>query len=132
MAGVNFNEITVGDTYSRHDLARIWGYSSFHAIARGVVTPADDRKIILFVTEKKQNSAEQYSDKLAGDVLEWEGPTDHFAESRMVNASRTGEQIHLFYRTRHHTDFIYAGTLRVIDKQLLTDAPSRFIFRIVK
>ena len=131
MATVTFSEITVGATYSRHDLARIWGYSSFHAIARGVVTPMNDNKIVLFVTEEKQNSAEQYSDKLTDDVLEWEGPTDHFAESRMVNASRMGEEIHLFYRTRHHTDFIYAGTLRVIDKHLRTDAPSRFKFRIV-
>ena len=31
----------------------MWGYASFHAIARGVVTPKDDNKIVLFVTEEK-------------------------------------------------------------------------------
>ena len=83
---ISFDKVTKAGTYSRHTLALIWGYASFHAIARGVVTPRDDNKIILFVTEEKQSSAEQYADHLSDGILEWEGPTDHFAEERMCNA----------------------------------------------
>jgi hypothetical protein len=94
---VTFASINKGLTYSRHELAALWGYASFHALARGVVTPRDDNKIVLFVTEEKQSSAEQYADRLVGGALEWEGPTDHFAEDRMLKATSTGDQIHLFH-----------------------------------
>lgn len=55
---VSFGQITVSQSYSRNELAKLWGYASMHAIARGVVTPKDDNKIILFVTREKQTSAE--------------------------------------------------------------------------
>ena len=73
---ISFLEIKKGSSYSRQTLAELWGYTSFHAIARGVVTPRKDNKIVLFVTEEKQSSAEQYADRLSGDILEWEGPTN--------------------------------------------------------
>jgi hypothetical protein len=57
---ISFANISKGATYSRQVLAELWGYASFHAIARGVVTPRGDNKIVLFVTEEKQPSAEQY------------------------------------------------------------------------
>src|SRR5699024_6100632 len=102
----------------------------YHAIARGVVTPQGDSKIILFVTQEKQDSSEQYADFLEGDMLHWEGPNDHFGEGRMVAASRTGEQIHLFYRTRHHTDFTYMGQITVTGHTAYTLQPSQFTFKI--
>jgi hypothetical protein len=112
-------------------LAELWGYSSFHAIARGVVTPRDDNKIMLFVTEKKQSTFEQYSDHLVGNILEWEGPTDHFAEERMLKAATTGDEIHLFHRARHHSDFIYRGHLKILTHILNTDRPSHFSFEVI-
>ncbi len=38
---VSFDRIAVGKTYSRNELANLWGYASMHAIARGVVTPRE-------------------------------------------------------------------------------------------
>lgn len=128
---ISFARITRGGTYSRQQLAEIWGYSSFHAIARGVVTPRDDKKVVLFVTEQKQSSAEQYADRLSGNILDWEGPTDHFAEDRLLNAAATGEEIHLFHRERHHSDFTYLGHLVVVKSELRADRPSRFTFKVV-
>ena len=127
---ISFAEITRGATYSRQELAELWGYSSFHAIARGVVTPRDDNKIVLFVTEEKQSSAEQYSDRLSGGNLEWDGPTDHFAEDRMLNAALAGDEIHLLHRERHHTDFTYCGCLVVTSHVRRTDQPSHFTFKV--
>ena len=128
---ISFSKITKGSSYSRQTLAELWGYTSFHAIARGVVTPREDNKIILFVTEEKQSSAEQYADRLFGDILEWEGPTDHFAEDRMLNAEAKGEEIHLFHRERHHSDFTYYGRLRVLSHVLHSNRPSHFKFAVL-
>jgi hypothetical protein len=127
---VTFSQIEVGKSYSRHTLTALWGYTSFHAIARGVVTPKADDKILLFVTENKQESAEQYTDRLYGDVLDWEGPKDHFAEERMLNAAASGEEIHLFHRNRHHSDFTYLGKLAVQKHTIMTGSPSKFVFRV--
>lgn len=127
---ISFAKVHMGSTYTRNALVELWGYSSFHAIARGVVTPQRDNKIILFVTEEKQPSAEQYEDKLSGNVLEWDGPTDHFAEDRMANADSSGEEIHLFHRKRHHTDFTYCGRLKVMAHTRRSGRPSHFTFQV--
>lgn len=127
---VSFHNITLGTDYSRHELADEWGYQSFHAIARGVVTPQDDNKIVLFVTREKQSSAEQYDDHISDDQLHWEGPTDHFAEDRMIPTSSTEDEIHLFFRERHHTDFTYYGRIEVDTCECHIDRPSRFVFRL--
>ena len=127
---VSFFKIRKDATYSRNELAKLWGYSTFHAIARGVVTPRHDNKIVLFVTEEKQDFAEQYKDRLSGRTLQWEGPRDHFAEDRMVHADSLGDEIHLFHRARHHEDFTYAGRLRLKAYKLLQDRSSRFTFQL--
>lgn len=128
---ISFVNIAKGFSYSRQTLAELWGYTSFHAIARGVVTPRNDNKIVLFVTEEKQSSAEQYVDRLSGNTLEWEGPTDHFAEDRMLRAEASGEEIHLFHRERHHSDFTYCGHLKVLCHTLHGNRPSHFKFTVL-
>lgn len=123
---VTFSGIVKGQQYSRKQLASLWGYSSFHAIARGVVTPQNDNKIVLFVTEQKQDFQEQYEDRLKGCVLEWEGPTDHFGEQRMLDARKSGDEIHVFHRPRHHMDFTYLGRGAVIEYEHHANRPSKF------
>jgi hypothetical protein len=127
---VDFHRITKGKKYSRPDLASIWGYKGYQALARGVVTPVRTDKIILFVTEEKQDFLEQYKDKLVGSILEWEGPTDHFAEPRMLNASSSGDEIHVFHRDRHHSDFTYLGQAFLLSCNQKSTTPSEFKFEI--
>lgn len=128
---VSFKDISVGSKWSRKDLASLWGYQAYQALARGVVTPAKENKIILFVTEEKQASATNYKDVLQEDILNWEGPTDHFAEERMITAKERNDEIHLFHRPRHHMDFEYQGQVRVILVEQHQSAPSRFVFEIL-
>jgi putative restriction endonuclease len=128
---VSFKEIAVGTEWSRKDLASLWGYQAYQALARGVVTPAKENKIILFVTEEKQASATNYKDVLQEDILKWEGPNDHFAEERMIAARDRNEEIHLFHRPRHHMNFEYRGQIRVMQVEQKQSAPSRFIFEIL-
>ncbi|MES9900964.1 MAG: DUF3427 domain-containing protein [Sedimenticola sp.] len=127
---VTFRNIKVGREYTRPELAEIWGYSGYQAIARGVVTPRDNNKIILFVTEDKQEFQEQYQDHLDVNVLEWEGPTDHFAEERMINVNKTIDEIHVFHRRRHHSIFTYLGQVEVESYEIHLNKPSRFVFNV--
>lgn len=127
---VTFKSLTPGLTYSRNDLARTWGYKSFHAIARGIVTPQADNKIIIFITEEKQASARQYQDKLDGNILMIEGPDDHFAENRIANAASAGDEIHIFHRKRHHADFTYLGKATLSKLVRNARAPSYFEYKL--
>jgi len=128
---VCFTDIIVGGRYSRSQLAEIWGYKGHQALARGVVTPRYGNVIILFVTEKKQTFQEQYEDKLIGKVLEWEGPTDHFAEDRMVHTATNGDEIHIFHRVIHHSEFTYLGRAAITDVKVNSQHPSKFKFTFV-
>ena len=128
---VSFEGIQVGSKYTRHDLAALWGYAGIAAISRGVVTPQDDDKIILFVTRQKRQGDTQFHDELVGSVLLWEGPNDHFAEGRMLNHQQTGDQIHVFYRELHEEPFTYVGPMTMYCGQRFTDRSSRFVFQSV-
>lgn len=128
---VSFTSIAVGSLWTRPDLADLWGYKGYQAFAKGVFTPANDNKIILFVTEEKQASATEYKDVLKDDLLEWEGPNDHFAEERMLHAKSRGDEIHLFHRPRHHEPFEYRGEVNIREQTLKSSVPSAFTFEIL-
>jgi putative restriction endonuclease len=128
---VSFDKIKAGVAYGRPELAEIWGYAGYQAISRGVVTPKGGNKIILFVTEEKQASAEQYKNSYSNGMLSWEGPNDHFAENRMTEAKKLREEIHLFHRKRHHSDFIYIGQLVVCSYEKNFEESSKFTFSVI-
>lgn len=127
---IQFDNFKPGTQWDRKQLAERWGYKSFHAIARGVVTPAGDNKIILFVTEEKQEGFTPYADRLLDGVLEWEGEDRHASDRRIANAKSSGDEIHIFYRSRHHALFTYLGTGTVKSSKLLTNRPSEFKFQV--
>ncbi len=127
---VKFDKIFIGEKYSRPKLSKIWGYKGYQAIARGVVTPKDTNFIILFVTAEQQSFQEQYNDELEGDILKWEGPTDHFAEDRLVSSNQSNDEIHIFYRTIHHSDFTYLGEATLLTHKLSTNKPIKITFKI--
>jgi len=83
------------------------------------------------VTEEKQAFQEQYQDRLSGNELAWEGPTDHYGQDRILSSSSSSDEIHLFHRDKHHTDFTYMGRLKLIDYKLHCDKPSTFKFQVV-
>jgi putative restriction endonuclease len=120
-----------GRLYTRPQLAQLWGYESFHAISRGVVTPKGKKVILLFVTRDKQDSLTQYRDILSEDRLEWEGERGHGSDDRIARAHERGEQILLFYRDVHHTPFRYHGEVRLTLFKRETEQPSQFAFELV-
>ncbi len=127
---VCLDSLVIGQKYERSYLAKLWGYESYHAISRGVVTPIGTNLIILFVTKNKQQSLTQYRDCIEGDLLYWEGESKHGSDERIVNAEVSGDRIYLFYRDEHHNPFIYYGEVKLVFYELETAVPSKFIFRI--
>lgn len=125
---VSFASLRVGEQYERPYLAKLWGYAGFQAISRGVVTPAGTPYIILFVTEKKQESLTQYADFLERDRLHWEGEKKHGSDARIIAAGFGPDQIYLFHRLVHHTPFTYLGRVLLEQHSVRTTEPSQFIF----
>jgi putative restriction endonuclease len=128
---VDIRLLTLGDRYTRPELAELWGYRGYQALARGVVTPAAAGVIILFVTHMKQQALTQYKDFISGDYLYWEGEERHATDERVAYAHDNGEEIHLFYRDVHHTSFQYRGPLEIRRFIPHDNKPSEFVFRLV-
>jgi len=116
--------------YTRPQLAKLWGLDGIQGINRGVYTPANQRVIFLFVTRIKQSCFTQFNDYLEDDLLFWEGENGHGSDERIAIASSKGEEIHLFYRERHHSDFVYHGKVILAHWNKRTDAPSEFVFKV--
>jgi len=129
---ISFDDLRTSQTYERKFLAELWGYKSFHAISRGVVTPTKTNQIILFVTKIKQEAQTQYNDYIDGKILYWEGESKHSSDSRIINASKEGDKVHLFYRDIHHSPFTYYGEIYTKEHSIRTDRPSQFSFTIGK
>lgn len=127
---ISFKLLEIGQSYDRPFLAKLWGYQSYHAISKGVITPVNTKYIILFVTKEKQSVFPQYNDYIDGNLLFWEGEERHGSDQRIIQADKNDEKIHLFYRDIHHTPFIYFGKILLTDYQLRETTPSEFIFTI--
>ena len=127
---VSFDILTIGQEYTRPELAKLWGYAGYEAISRGAVTPRNTPYIILFITREKQEFLTQYDDQLVNGILEMEGETNHTADNRIIDAVVRNDEIHLFYRARHHSPFVYYGLIHLIAHERHTDTPSRFRFSV--
>jgi putative restriction endonuclease len=126
-----FDDLQIGQVYERPQLARMWGLEGFQAISRGVFTPRGKDYIVLFVTHEKQLCLTQYEDFIQEDLLFWEGETGHRSDARIIAASECGDEIHLFYRQRHHSPFIYHGRIILLRHEPRINQPSKFTFEII-
>ena len=129
---VDFNGIRIGSKFTRPQLTEMWGYSGYAAISRGVVTPSGTSYVILFVTKEKQESLTQYDDELSDGILRMDGEKRHTSDQRIIETTERGDEIHLFYRERHHLPFTYMGKAYLTDYELHSDRPSNFRFALNK
>lgn len=125
---VSFESLIIGHTYDRPFLAKEWGYQTFNAISRGVFTPRDQRIIVFFITKEKQQVLTQYVDHIDNDLLFWEGEIGHGNDDRIISMR---DEVHIFYRDRHHMNFVYKGRAILGNYRLYSDRPSRFNFQLI-
>lgn len=128
MPHFDFKDIAIGHQYTSKELAALWGYKSHHALIRGIVTQSGNNDtVVLFVTKEKQAGATPYEDRIEGNVLYMMGQEKHGTDQRLMrNLPNSIDTIHLFFREKHHTPFIYYGTCRLLSAVEKTDAPSEF------
>lgn len=126
---VDLSLVQKGHKYTREELANLWGYDGISGINRGVVTPAEDNKIILFVTHVKRKGDTQYEDHFEGEVLVWEGEENHRSDQRILRSFSSNDEIFLFFRETHSdVAFEYLGEYFLLDAQLEEARPSEFRF----
>ncbi len=125
---MDFSSLIVGKEYDRPYLAELWGYEAYNAISRGVVTPKGEKFIILFVTKNKQEHLTQYEDHIEHDILFWEGEKGHGTDTRI---SSKQDIIHVFFREKHHTPFIYEGRAELLGYKISPERPSKFTFHLI-
>lgn len=131
MANVDMSLVQIGKRYTAVQLAHMWGYKNYHALIKGVVTPAGSNIIVLFITKKKQSGATPYVDKIDGNILYMMGQEKHGSDSRLYeNLNNPKDQVYLFYRELHHTPFTYFGRCYLINAVIKKDTPSEFEFLI--
>jgi putative restriction endonuclease len=82
----------------------------------------------LFITKEKQEALTQYEDHIEQDILFWEGEKGHGSDYRIRQKS---DDIHVFYREKHHSDFIYKGLAVLNTFHIYSDRPSKFTFILV-
>lgn len=128
---LSFAKIKIGESYDRPTLAAIWGYKSWSAIGKGVFTPAKENIIVLFVTRHKQSSLPQYEDSLEDGILQLEGEAGHRTDERLIHCQANEDEVHLFYRERHHSPFLYCGTVILEGYERHSSKPSQFTFRLL-
>lgn len=127
---ISFENVGVGAGYTRIELAKMWGYASYEAIARGIITPAGLPVIVLFVTAEKRSFLPQYKSYLYNGRLATEGETGHRTDKRLVESSQRGDEIHLFYRECHPHPFTYKGLVVLESYELQQGQPSRFTYSL--
>ena len=110
----------------------MWGYAGYQAFAKGIFTPANSKFIILFITKEKQKHLTQYKDDFTDGVLNMEGESNHLSDSRLINSEKNSDEIHLFYRERHHSDFLYQGQIYLAFGKIGVNQPSIFKFAVDK
>ena len=123
------HSLQINGSYDRPQLGKLWGMAH-QSFSRGVFTPSKQNLIILFVTKEKQECLTQYQDFIQDDLLFWEGEQGHGSDQRIAHASQNREEIHLFYRTRHHSHFTYHGRIILVGWTPFRDKPSEFRFLV--
>lgn len=127
---VSFERLAPGGVYDRNQLATLWGYKGYQAIARGCVTPAGSRFIIFFITRERQEWDTQYQNALEGDVLRMDGEESKKSDARILAAEQSGDEIHLFYRELHRAPFTYYGRIECVGHKEFAGKPTQYRFKV--
>jgi hypothetical protein len=86
-------------TYSRKDLQELFKITD-STINNGIFQPKDHSSIWCFLTRDKTNDRTNYMDDFDGQTLNFEGQLKGRTDNKIINHSREGNEILLFYRER--------------------------------
>jgi putative restriction endonuclease len=106
-------KIALGELYTRKKLISIFAISDA-TINTGVFRPKGYSSVWLFVTEKKPANRTQYTDRLAGDILHWQGQSTGRTDDLIINHEDRGLELLVFYRKKADEPFRYEGVFHYL------------------
>lgn len=119
-----------GCVYTRRDLAERFGIIDA-TIRTGVFHPKGHDSVWLFVTEHKTVDRTQYTDKLNGNILRWDGQTMGRTDDLIIEHRVRGLELVLFYREEKDRypgfGFRYEGVFEYVSHQ--GGKPAHFILQ---
>jgi hypothetical protein len=122
--------LIVGNVYTRNDLRELFNIRDM-TLNNGVFPVKGRNEIWLFVTENKQADREQYVDKLAGDVLHWQGQKLGRTDSLIIGHRQNRELLLIFYRTAKYqfegAGFAFEGPFEYVRHS--GSSPTSFVLR---
>jgi len=109
--------LTLFSRYSRKDLQSLFEITDA-TINNGIFQPKGHSSIWLFVTKHKTPDRTDYKDDFDGQILNYEGQLKGRTDDKIINHSKEGNEILVFYRERknEYSDyaFKYLGRFRYI------------------
>lgn len=131
MTHEELNKLEIFSKYTQKELAKLWGYKSYDAIRRGVVTPSGEDIIILFLTLGKGSETDANTNRIEGSELYMCGEEKHGHDKRINdNLTTPKDKIYLFMRDSDHSQYVYYGEITLIDSTINDTIPSLFKFEV--
>lgn len=131
MTNKDFDSLKLFGEYDLKTLAELWGYQSYDAIRRGIVTPSGSKIIILFITLSHSSEATKYTNTREGSILHMCGELKHGNDDRIIaNLTNPQDVFYLFLRDEEKVPFKYHGPVTLIKAKRNTTDPSLFDFKI--
>lgn len=90
-------DLLPGQIYTRQDLSDKF-FIVDKTLNTGVFKPRDTHSVWLFVTEEKSHDQTQYKDRLAGDILYWQGQLSGRTDKLILTHQAEGYELLVFYR----------------------------------
>lgn len=122
--------LEAGKIYTRGDLRRLFDVTDA-TINNGVFRPKGQSSVWLFVTEKKTPDRVQYTDRLEGAQLYWQGQTSGRTDPLVVEHKQRGLELVVFYRREKYehegAGFRYEGVFEYVSHR--EGRPSSFVLQ---
>lgn len=132
-----FNQLALGDEYSKKDLSVILNEDSLTTVREGVFSCKNTNSYFLFVDLEKEGKEERFyfNDYFEGEYFHWDSQTTQHIDSPKISSIINGElEAHLFVRTVQKLKgktqpFIYCGRLKYQEYDDNTSKPVHIIFQ---
>jgi hypothetical protein len=133
------NELTVGNPYSRKELANLFDDQRISSSREGIFYTSTNKTIIFVTLDKSKKTREdlKYNDFFENDLFHWDSQTRQHIETPRIAQLVSGDvNIYLFVRVEEKNKsktnpFIYCGELEYLSHDALTNKPVHIIFQLI-
>jgi 5-methylcytosine-specific restriction protein A len=123
-------QLIQGNVYTREQLSQIFHITDA-TLNTGVFRPSGYQSIWLFVTEQQTNDRPQLHDRLAGDILYWDGQQQGRTDKLVIEHNANGCELLVFYRKNRNEfpnyGFKYEGAFQYVNHS--GSHPTHFILQ---